>query len=62
MASKILIRNVPDDIHEFILQEQVRLKIRKKCNGISVGTTIVRMLRDYKKCQDSNNFTPDERD
>jgi len=62
MVSQIHIRNVPDDIHEFILKEQVRLKIKQKCNGVSMGTTIIRMLRDYRRCKELNNFSPDEKD
>jgi hypothetical protein len=56
------LRKIPEDIWEFILEEQLRLKLRKKCN-ISISTTVAIMMRDYKKCREQNNFTPDgERD
>lgn len=53
------LRNIPEDIWRFILEEQLRLKLHKKCN-ISISTTVAIMMRDYKRCRETNNFRPDE--
>lgn len=53
------LRNIPEDIWKFILEEQLRIKLHKKCN-VSISTTVSIIMRDYKKCRESNNFSPDE--
>lgn len=55
------LKNVPDELYKFILDEQVRLKVDKKA-AYSLGSTVLIMLRDYKECRETNNYVPDEKD
>lgn len=54
----VILKNVPDELYKFILDEQVRLKIERK-STFSLGSTVLIMLRDYKNCRESNNYVPD---
>ena len=50
------IPEIPADIYKFIQQEQGKVKERRGNSQFSIGQTIVKMLKDYKKCKQDNNF------
>jgi hypothetical protein len=54
------IPEIPPDIYKFIQQEQGKVKERRGNSQFSIGQTIVKMLKDYKKCREQNNFKPSE--
>lgn len=59
MPSTILLRNIPEDVYKEIIKEQSRIKLDMG-RSLSLDRTIVKMLKDYKKCKEQNNFKPSE--
>ncbi len=55
---KILLRHVPDDILEMIVEEQAAIKIKRGIFVYSFADTIFKILRDYKRCKQENKFQP----
>ena len=60
MASSYLLKKIPKDVFKFVQKEQSVIKEEKGTNSFSFESTIYKMLRDYKKCREENNFKPSE--
>lgn len=58
--SDYLLKKIPADVFKFVQAEQNRVKTEKGILQYSLSATIYKMLRDYKKCREQNNFKPDE--
>lgn len=58
MASTILVKDIPKNIVDEIDNEQ---KAYKKHTGVLLNQSkaVIKMLRDYIKCREKNNFKPD---
>lgn len=46
------LKRIPKDVWEIILEEQKRIKEEIGINQITYEHTILRIIRDFKKCQD----------
>lgn len=58
--SDYLLKKIPADVFKFVQQEQNRIKAQRGILQYSLSETIYKMLRDYKKCKELNNFKSDE--
>jgi len=58
--SDYVLKRIPADVFKFVQQEQNKIKEEKGLLQYSVSSTIYKMLRDYKKCREENNFKPSE--
>lgn len=58
MASTILVKDIPSNIVKEIDKEQAAYKAH---TGVILNqsNTVIKMLRDYIRCKDKNNFKPD---
>lgn len=55
MASTIMLKNIPNELYLEILKEQGKVKIYRASN-YSLSRTVIKMLKDYIKCREQNNF------
>lgn len=53
------LNSIPDDVFKFVQEEQNKIKRERGILQYSFGRTIFKMLRDYKKCIEENNFKPE---
>lgn len=58
MASTILLKDIPQKIFDEIEKEQVSYKAKTKIR-ISQSSAVIKMLREYIRCREVNNFKPD---
>lgn len=59
MASCKLV-NIPADVFKLVIQEQSKIKESKGTKQWSFERTVYKMIRDYDKCRNINNFKPEE--
>lgn len=55
MASTILLKDIPKKIFDEIEKEQTVYKAKTDIR-ISQSSAVIKMLRDYLRCRDQNNF------
>lgn len=58
MATTILLKEIPDNILKEILKEQ-SLHREKSGMLLNQSKAVIKMLRDYCRCKDVNNFKAD---
>ena len=58
MTKTIYLEDIPEKIMTFILQEQSEAKIKNDVK-LNQSKTVIKMLRDYKRCKEQNNFQGD---
>lgn len=46
---QLLLKNMPDDVKEFLLKKQGDIKVEKKISQYSLEQTIYKIIRDYKE-------------
>lgn len=58
MANTILVKDIPEKIQKEIDKEQVAYKLY---TGVILNQSnvVIKMLRDYIKCKEQNNFKAD---
>lgn len=54
----ILLRDVPEDLRQFIIKENARMRLKRGINTYSLGKTIYQLLREYMNCRAETNFKP----
>jgi hypothetical protein len=59
MANTILVKDIPEKILKEIDKEQAAFKIHTG-TILNQSKAVIKMLRDYIKCRDTNNFKPDK--
>lgn len=59
MATSILIKDLPDKIFKEIVKEQQDHQL-KYSTIISQSNAVIKMLRDYIKCKNDNNFRAEQ--
>lgn len=60
-TSSYTLKEIPPDVYQFVQQQQSKIKEKKGTNQFSFECTVYKMLRDLKRCQESNpDFKPDE--
>lgn len=59
MATSILIKDLPDKIFKEIVKEQQDHQL-KYSTIISQSNAVIKMLRDYIKCKNENNFRAEQ--
>lgn len=47
----LTLRNIPEDVNEFLLDLQHEKKKEKKVGKFGIESTIYAALRDYKRCR-----------
>lgn len=57
MASTILLSKVPEDIYEYLLKQQAKIKIEKKKGVFGIEQTIYSIIRDCRKCDEDEKKT-----
>lgn len=55
MATTIYLRDIPEKIYKEVCREQARIKINTGAT-LNQSKTIIKMLRDYIRCKEQNNF------
>lgn len=58
MATTIYLKDIPEKIMKAIDKEQADLKI-KFGQSLNQSKTVIKMLRDYIRCREQNNFKTD---
>lgn len=58
MANTIYLKDIPEKIMRAITKEQADLKVNFG-KSLNQSKTVIKMLRDYIKCKDQNNFKSD---
>lgn len=51
----LLIRKMPEELKDFILETQLKLKLKKKNETYSQEKTVLHIIREYKKTIDKIN-------
>jgi len=47
--TSIYLKNIPEDLAEFILKNQWDIKIKKKIGKYSQSQTVIHIIKEYKK-------------
>lgn len=58
MATTILLKDIPKKISDEITKEQAAYKLKTDII-ISQSSAVIKMLRDYIRCKEQNNFKPE---
>ncbi len=54
-ASSIYLKDIPENLFDEILKEQSEFRLNRGW-GINKSKTVIKMLTDYLKCKEQNNF------
>ncbi len=57
-ANSYLLSKIPDDIRQFLIKEQAKHKLNTGLTQFSLEQTMYKLLRDYIRCREENNFKP----
>jgi len=55
MAKTIYLEDIPEKVMKSILKEQAHFKINFGLN-LNQSKTVIKMLKDYIRCREMNNF------
>lgn len=58
MATTIYLKDIPEKVYNEICKEQTNMKIKVGAK-LNQSKAVVKMLKDYIRCKEQNNFKSD---